>query len=237
MVSKSKIKNEVKKAFRLPGNAAVMSMMAVILVCAAPALVSIIDDSVNQEYDTPLVPNYMDSVLIYPNNTRIQGEVVASSDLGVSIIREDNVISILSDTPGYSGVLTIFFMDKAVISDTTKIVIGSSSEYSSISIDAGDHDVHGVYDPETQEYTFTLSSIDRHYIMSTDSDFVSINVTNTVASGKTYSAVETISVEVYGSVMIPYAEIIIGATGALLLICALLATPWVSTSGLTIRRR
>ncbi|MFA6691961.1 MAG: hypothetical protein WCR98_08280, partial [Saccharofermentanales bacterium] len=44
-----KIKNEVKKAFRLPNNAVVMSMMAVILVCAAPALVSVIDDTYNYE--------------------------------------------------------------------------------------------------------------------------------------------------------------------------------------------
>lgn len=173
----------------------------------------------------PLVPNYKDSLSVYPNNTRIEGEVVSPSDLGVSIIREDNVISILSDTPGYSGVLTIFFMDKSIISDTTKIVI-RASEYSGIFIEAGDHDVYGVYDPETQEYTITLSSIDRHYIMSTESDFVSINLVNTAASGKTYSAVETISIEVYGSVMIPYAEIIIGLSGIVLMLCALFATPW-----------
>ena len=50
-----KVKNEIKRAFRLPGNAAVMTMMAVILVCAAPALVSIVDDSYNEVYDAETI--------------------------------------------------------------------------------------------------------------------------------------------------------------------------------------
>lgn len=202
-----------------------LSLLAIVLVVGAPALVSIIDDSVNQEYDLLQVPDYKDPLLIYPNNTRMQGEVVPSSDLGVEIIRDDNTITVLSDTPGYSGVLSIYLFNKSIIANTSKIVI-KSAEYSSIFLEAGDHDVYGIYDSDMHQYVFALSSIDRHYIMSTDSDYFGINIVNTSASGNTYSAVESLTIEIYGSVPIPYAEIIVGLSGIVLMLCALFATPW-----------
>ena len=202
-----------------------LSLLAIVLVVGAPALVSVIDDSVNQEYDILQVPDYSDPPLIYPNNTRIQGEVVSASDLGVEVIRDDNTITILSDTPGYSGVLTMFLLDKSIITSASKIVI-KSAEYSDIFLEAGDHDVHGIYDSDMHQYVFALSSIDRHYIMSTDSDYLGVNIVNTSASGNTYSAVESLTIEIYGSTIIPYAEIIIGLSGIVLMLCALFATPW-----------
>jgi len=236
LVSKRKIKNEVKKAFRLPNNAVVMSMMAVILVCAAPALVSVIDDTVNEQYDMPLSPEFIDP-RINSINMSLQGEPVEGTDLGIDIIREDNVITVLSSTPGYKGTLSTFVMDKAIVKDVSKIVITSSSEHSLLLIESGGHNISGTYDSDLGQYTFSLSSIEKHYIMQTASDDLAINVIDTPLSGNTFEAVETFTIEVYGSVMIPYAEIIIGATGALLLICALLATPWFSTSGITVKRR
>jgi len=209
----------------VPGQVKLLSLLAIVLVCAAPALVSVLDDTVNQQYDMPLTVDFTDP-LIYPNNTRLQGDPVEATDLGVDIITEDNVITILSSTPGYTGILSIFMIDKAVVKDASKILITSSSEYSSLYIEAGDHDVYGTYDPDLGQYTFSLSSIDRNYIMQTESDYLGINAVNTSSSGRTFAAVETLTIDVYGSVMIPYAEIIIGATGALLLICALMATPW-----------
>ncbi len=203
-----------------------LSLLAIVLVVGAPALVSVIDDSVNQEYDILQVPDYRDTPMIYPNNTRIQGDVVSPSDLGVEIIRDDNTITVLSDTPGYSGILSISLLDKSIITSASKIVIKSSTEYSGIYLEAGDHDVFGIYDPDMHQYEFALSSIDRHYIMSTDSDYLFVNLVNTSASGNTFSAVESLTIEIYGSTIIPYAEIIIGLSGIVLMLCALFATPW-----------
>ena len=218
---------------KLPSQVVALSLVACLVVVGAPALVSIIDDSVNQNYDILQAPDYRDPLAIYPNNVRIQGEVVSPSDLGVEIIRDDNMITILSDTPGYSGILSISLLDKSIITSASKIVIKSSTEYSGIFLEAGDHDVFGIYDPDMHQYEFALSSIDRHYIMSTDSDYLFVNLINTSASGKTFSAVETVSIEIYGSIMIPYAEIIIGLSGIVLMLCALFATPWFGFKGYT----
>lgn len=211
----------------VPGQVKLLSLLAIVLVCAAPALVSVIDDTVNEQYDMPLSPDF-DELKLYPNNMRFEGEPVTGVGDDFDIIGEDNVISILSPAIGYSGVFTISLMEKAIVKDVSKIVI-TTSEHGGMSIGSGNYFVPGIYDADLGQYTFTLSSIDKHHIMQSSSDFLSINAAKKFVDDRSFELVETYIIEVYGSVMIPYDEIIIGATGALLLICALLATPWFGT--------
>lgn len=222
----AKIKYNVKKAFRLPSNALVMSMMAVILVCAAPALVSVIDDTLSYEhtYEADLDPD------LYS---------VIARQSGVSSIPLSYVVD-----PVDSSIITVAF---PVGSDPTLYTYVEITNGTKV-YDGGD--VRNLKFTVTGDPTFVYSGVkgsDNSYYATLSDGVFSTDVTtvdNARLSDSPFvfqvSGVEeafTVDIDIEKSASFAYGEIIIGATGALLLICALLATPWFSTSGLTIRRR
>lgn len=243
MVSKSKIKNEVKKAFRLPSNAVVISMMAVILVCAAPALVSVIDDTYTYEGSSEV--QLLDIDYTEPSLIRLEAtpEIPAYNDASVSYIpaseNDGTFLIALNDPSEIDNVRYARFkgIDVAPLMSGMGVKVVTSSDVTGVSVSVINSDdnigtkiILTQSEADTSVWTGSLSSVDIVKIRSGVYDIASVDM---------MGSNELFDMEIYsvGEYSIPYGEIIIGATGALLIICALLATPWVSTSGLTIRRR
>ena len=244
LVSKTKIKNEVKKAFRLPSNAVVMSMMAIILVCAAPALVSVIDDSYTYEGSSEIqlldVPSTEDSYVRLvptdenPSNSASVSYIPASQNDSTFVMalndpsEVDNVayarFSGIDMAPLMSGMGTV----KVVTScDLTSVMIGLESS------DEGTSNVFKAFtksEVDSSVWTISLDSIDLIKLKSGayENMYIQMEGQNEVFDMEIFAS---------GEYVIPYGEMIIGATGALLLICAILATPWMSTAGLTVKKR
>jgi len=235
----NKIKNNVKKAFTLPNNAVVMSMMAVILVCAAPAVVSMIDDSYTT--DVSVLSTFDDEDITV--NYKVSEEWAVPGSLSMLKPSENNgsylfAANVADDVPLITSI-TINGFEISDFENLGRIEMTTNSAPSAITFYVGgdgvtSHSIPGNYDADTQVWNFDLDSVDRAKIGS--DGYTSVILTMRYTAGTALSATELVIVP-YGTMTISYGEIIIGATGVLLLICALLATPWFSTSGLTIRRR
>lgn len=238
-----KVKNEIKRAFRLPGNAAVMTMMAVILVCAAPALVSIVDDSYNVVYDAETI--ILEKDLDWINNfvrTSIGGVsstadfsyVAASVNGGVHIMT-------LEDPADITDVVFYRFADLDFSS-----LVGGASKISVVTESAPANIRFGALSGDNLSTLFSVSLVQSEVdptVWSVDLNQIQMAQLRSGIVGSVFFDVyaDTVYVDLgistFEGVVLPYGEIIIGATGALLLVCAILATPWVSTSGLTVKRR
>lgn len=238
----AKIKNKVKKAFRLPNNAVVMSMMAVILVCAAPALVSVIDDSHNEVYDVETIILEKDLAVNNYVRTSIEG-VPGTADFGyIAASVNDGVhIMTLEDPADITDVVFYRFADldfSSLVSGASKISVVTESAPANIRFGAMSDDVlstlfsvsltQSEVDPTV--WSVDLNQIQMAQLRSGIVESVFFDV---------YADTEYVDLRIstFKGVVLPYGEIIIGATGALLIICALMATPWFGRSGLTIRRR
>lgn len=225
-LSKTKIKNEIKKAFRLPSNAVVMSMMAVILVCAAPALVSVIDDTLSYEhtYEADLDPD------LYTAVARATGVTPLS-------------LSYVVD-PVDSSIVTFVFPAGSDPSEYTYVQISNEMKVFDGDVRNLKFTVTGV---PTSVYVNGVKGSDNSYFATLSDGVFSTDVTTVDNARLTDSPFTfqvhgfeesfTVDIDVEKSTSIAYGEIIIGATGALLLICAILATPWMSTAGLTVKKR
>lgn len=238
-----KVKNEIKRAFRLPGNAAVMTMMAVILVCAAPALISIIDDSMNDTMGVE-VDAFAERSNFKAYVAPLTGQSFPDSKDGTCVwLNDGSAYTIVISDPtvvGYVSSFSFDWFDRAVFRDAgvSRIVLSFDSDsVSSVRfLNGSDWDtfVKVVDDDGSISWVYDLSTIDRVRLSGDESLNLGLRVLFPVGSAPD---VLTMEYSTTSNVIIPYGEIIIGATGALLLICAILATPWVSTSGLTVKRR
>lgn len=235
MVSKSKkIRNEVKRAFRLPSNAVVMSMMAVILVCAAPALVSIIDESDSSVMYTKDGLNFKDSDI---SNLCVQiwrseapenlNKTYATSDIGSFIFSFDSPSA--SDYVLSYEIRNLDFSDKGL----TKIDVSTSDPIKVVRLKVNNIKFYDFAKISDTEHILDVDQIAALNIASGDKVAIVIYTLAEYDYGPGFIIDST----AYYGTTIPYGEIIIGATGALLIVCAILATPWVSTSGLTVKRR
>lgn len=238
-----KVKNEIKRAFRLPGNAAVMTMMAVILVCAAPALVSIIDDSYTGsfEFESDLSVKSLDDLEISSHQPTKVNDVNTTDGEKATIIRDGNSYSVVHAVTGSYGWIYIKDFDNTMVKDGVSKIVVTTSSPMKVDIrfyNGAASDIFSLSRDDTNTvHTLELSSVDIVKIRSYPVDAMDVIVWGAAVDHPFDEAVTTVTVSAYGNVMIPYGEIIIGATGALLLVCAILATPWVSTSGLTVKRR
>lgn len=224
----------------MPGNAVVMSMMAVILLCGAPALVSMIDDSYSASIETPVNG-------LVPQDTGYKVYLGASAnpeDKTVSVVNEDGTYIVAMDNPATAPTVTYYTFDgfkKSALSDVTKIVLTiDSDKVKSIRFIYGNTwktftNVVDANGNSTNTWIFEPSSVDKARIQS-DVGFIGIRVLFAVGDAPASLIMEY---DTYGTTSIAYGEIIIGATGVLLLICAFLATPWVGLSGYTgpVRKR
>ena len=237
-----KVKNEIKRAFRLPGNAAVMTMMAVILVCAAPALVSIVDDSYNEVYDAETIilekdleiNNFVRTSIGGVSSTADFSYVAASVNGGVHIMT-------LEDPADITDVVFYRFADLDFSS-----LVGGASKISVVTESAPANIRFGAMSRDNSSTLFSVSLVQSEVdptVWSVDLTQIQMAQLRSGIVGSVFFDVyaDTVYVDLgistFKGIVLPYGEIIIGATGALLLVCAILATPWVSTSGLTVKRR
>jgi len=248
----NKIKNNVKKAFRLPSNAVVMSMMAVILVCAAPAVVSLIDDSMQSEQMVAM-GSYTDVTkeglgLKWDINT--PEEAVKSFSFIPASENEGTNVFILNDISSKDYMESInsgVYIDSADFeAGVSKIILNFDGDVSLIRFvpvikDAPYSFVNFTQIMTTDELGNEIGTnsweIELDQVMLTKLRANDANASLQIYVGDDFDGTLTWTSETYRFTTIAYGEMIIGATGVLLLICALLATPWLSTSGLTIRRR
>lgn len=248
MVSRKKVQSEIKRAFRLPSNAAVMTMMAVILVCAAPALVSIIDDSAQSDHMIAM-GSYTEDDLSAPW-VRKMADAPADADMTFSYIpSSDNNgthVFTLNDLANKAHVSVIdgIKIDSAVFdAGVSRIVLNfSGTDVDSVrlvtTIPGGTYSFvwfTEVLDADGIGTNSFVCDLDSYQLTKIKANDLSPGIAIAFDGG--FSGVFEMTSETYASTTIPYGEIIIGATGALLIICAILATPWVSTSGLTVKRR
>lgn len=220
-----------------------MTMMAVILICAAPALVSIIDDNHSASIETPidgLIP--LDEGYKVYLGFRVSPD--EPEDKTVSVVNEDGTYIVAMDNPATAPTVTYYTFDgfkKSALSDVTKIVLTiDSDKVKSIRFIYGNTwktftNVVDANGNSTNTWIFEPSSVDKARIQS-DVGFIGIRVLFAVGDAPASLIMEY---DTYGTTSIAYGEIIIGATGVLLLICAFLATPWVGLSGYTgpVRKR
>ena len=237
-----KNKSKVIRAFRAPSAPVVMSLMALILICAAPALVSVIDaDSSSTSYDSPIVMP-----------PRALSDIGFVADTPEEIVR---TYSTLDYDGGYSTALdrtasAKYLAYESVVFDKTedmrfdKIVISVDGVIKNIQftyVYNGLKVYAGLFTPvldasgaSTGVYEYVVSSLHQTRILSDGCTKIGYGITflpdNSLISW-------SVDYEFYSNVSIPYGEIIIGATGVLLIVCAILATPWVGTTGLTVKRR
>ncbi|MDY0177529.1 MAG: hypothetical protein RBT25_11645 [Lentisphaeria bacterium] len=225
-----------------------MSMMAVILVCAAPAVVSLIDDSMQSEQmislgsyveadnSSPFItksvdtPEDADMTLSYISGSTNGGTHVftlntPANKTYVSIIQGLRIDNSVFDA-GVSRIVLNFSGSDVDSVRLNTLIPGGAYTYVQFS-EILDADGVG-----TNSFVCDLDSYSLAKIKSND-----VSPMLQIYFDDGFSGVIEMTSETYAFTTIPYGEMIIGATGALLLICAILATPWMSTAGLTVKKR
>lgn len=203
-----------------------LSLLAIVLVVGAPALVSIIDDSYSASIETPVNG-------LVPLDTGYKvylGSSADPEDKTVSVVNEDGTYIVAMDKPATAPTVTYYTFDgfsKSALSDVTKIVLTiDSDKVNHIRFIYGNTwklftnivDTDGT---PTNTWIFEPSSIDRARIQS-DVGFIGIRVLFTVGDAP---AALTMEYDTYGTSSIAYGEIIVGLSGIVLMLCALFATP------------
>lgn len=219
------------KKLKIPSNARLMSLMAIILICAAPALVSTIDDKVSASFESQI-----DGLVELDEFNIFVGSSADVALKTVSSIKDNGSYTVALDTPATASTVSCYTFDgfsKSAMADVTKIVLTfDTDKIEQIRFIFGGTLVlfENVADADgnpTTTWTYELSSIDKARIQS-DVGFIGIRVL--FALGDAPAAL-TMDYETFGASSIAYGEIIVGATGALLLICALFATPYFGLNG------
>ena len=238
-----KNKSKVIRAFRAPSAPVVMSLMALILVCAAPALVSVIDDTYTYEGSSEVQLLDIDST--EPSLIRLAStpEIPAYNDASVSYIpaseNDGTFLIALNDPSEIDNVRFARFkgIDVAPLMSGMGVKVVTSSDVTVVHVSLSNSDDNSgtqilltQSEADTSVWTGSLSTVDIVKIRSGvyDLAYVDMHGPNEIFDMEIYSV---------GEYSIPYGEIIIGATGVLLIVCAILATPWVGTTGLTVKRR
>lgn len=229
-MTRKRIKQKITKVTRLPGNAVVMSLMAVILLCGAPVLIASID-SKDSTHDL-IVERDISSYFADATFSGYWGEKPEGVTVSYDGLVDGNSVIITADYDEYAGVFRICDLDISLLTDLSKLELISSEilrmgTSSSIKLDDGSYLPFSK--SEDGVLTFSPSSVDLIKINNSETFDITL-----------WSLDPTSMIELeftpYYQYTIPYGEIIIGATGVLLMVCALLATPWFGLSGYTGRR-
>ena len=210
-----------------------MSLMAIILICAAPALVSVIDEKatfdMTYEKDMQAIPTGINA------NLKWSADTPESTDKTFAVLVEDNVITVVLTTPAsnaYLTAMTIYGFDPAIIDGLVKLSLISDIEAKPFmsTMLGGVYKQFHVFQAIDGGYSYAPSSYDRALIGNGNSEDLAFNYNGAALHE---SSIYTVSVVAEYGTAIHYGEIIVGATGALLLICALFATPFFGLGGYT----
>lgn len=213
---------------KVPDRVKLLSLLAIILVVGAPALVSIIDDSMNVDYlaDTVLydTDHSVLSKALGPDNPAVDIVYLSATDnAGVNVISLiDNGDLAVIDRYRFIG----FDMEPiksgaSIISVTLNVETTSAVKFAT-NAPAGTTPIYrSMTQSETDPYTWTvdLTSVEIAKFKSDVYNYIYF----TVPCNEAYVELQATA---YTFTTVPYGEIIIGATGAVLLLCALLATPY-----------
>lgn len=215
---------------RIPENAKIMSLMAIILICAAPALVSSIDDSTTYSYDS-VVPGNQEILKQYVTfDAETPADVVKTYS---SVVSDTGLIGVL-DSPSTAAYITYidYKYDSSLIPTFESMVITSTSfqnvwltmNYNGVvtTIGAFEQVSDGVF-------VYNLDSVEKVKLQSdkcTEIGFKGKFIDDASDSW-------TVDIGYATTEYIPYGEIIVGATGVLLIVCALFATPFFGLGGYT----
>lgn len=219
-------------------------MMAVILVCAAPALVSIIDDSAQSEHMISMgsyteAPTYGVQSLGWKVDTPAEVNktfsfLAASENDGTNVF----VLNALTSKAYFDHISSGIYIDNSdFAAGVSKIILHVDGDIKYIRFSpVGENIPYSfVYFKKIGDTNTFVLDIDQVMLAKLKANDAKGSIQ--IYVGEDFDGTLSWTSETYAYTTIPYGEIIIGATGALLIVCAILATPWVSTSGLTVKRR
>lgn len=205
-----------------------MSLMAIILICAAPALVSSIDDSTTYSYDS-----------VVPGNQEILKQFVAfdaETPVDVvktysSVVSDTGLIGVLDSTAAADYIRYIDYKYDSSLIPTFDSMVVTSTDFQTVYLTMVYNGVTqnvGTFDRVSDgEYVYILDSVEKVKLQSDKCTEIGLK-------GKFIDDATdnwTVDIGYATTEYIPYGEIIVGATGALLLICALFATPYFGLNG------
>lgn len=241
--TKRKITTTAKRVVKPPSQSVVLSLMALILIVGAPAIVSMIDDSYTHEGTSEV--QLLDIDYSEPSLIRLAStpEIPAYNDASVSYIpaseNDGTFLLALNDPSEIDNVQYARFkgIDVAPLMSGMGVKVVTSSDVTQVNVSVvNSDDKIGTKifltqsEADTSVWTGSLSSVDIVKIRSGVYDIASVDM---------MGSNELFDMEIYsiGEYSIPYGEIIIGTTGALLIICALFATPWFGIGEITAKPR
>jgi len=222
-----------------------MSLMALILIIGAPALVSVIDDSAQSDHMIAMGSYTEDPTtygvlsLTWKADTPAEAYktfsfLAASENDGTNVF----VLNALTSKAYFDRINAGIFVDSSdFAAGVSKIILHFDGDVKSIRF---------IPSADNLPYSFaSFKQIDDTNTWVLDIDQVMLAKLKAndakgsiqIYVGEDFDGTLSWTSETYASTTIPYGEIIVGATGVLLIVCAILATPWVGTTGLTIRRR
>lgn len=236
---KKATKVRIVRATRPPSNLVVMSLMAALLVVGAPALVSIIDDSMIYDMDSS-APFIEKDTPYGPLSKRISGSMPVGTDVSLSYVKgsDNNGVHLITlntiSSAQYVGSVEHIFIDNSTFSKgVTKVILhfDDASDIASVRFSTNLPD---------QSYTYlTMSKVGSDSFELEIDRFLYAKLSDTghdpqlqiIFIEGAFSGLLSFSSEVEYVYSLDYGSLIIGATGALLLICALFATPYFSILG------
>lgn len=235
-MTRKRIKQKITKVTRLPGNAVVMSLMAVILLCGAPALITMIDESDSVEYSKVVV---LDDDILPESYIRTNTDetpfgtadysylpALGNDGYHTIVLNDSSVLESVSfyriyfDSSSIDGVSTV-----EVVTDSSSVLRFGARSTDNPDATMWKSFVQSESDPSI--WTYGISSVDAAKFASGYFDMFFLDFRGDITSSVEFK------VSVLSNPVIQYGEIIVGATGVLLMICAVLATPYFGLSGYT----
>lgn len=219
---------------KVPDRVKLLSLLAIVLVVGAPALISTIDDSMSDVYytavDSPdsLGDPYLFKIAATPPDTEIKYSLLSADE------NDGTNVFLLNDVSKgqYIGRMELAKFDNTLFDNkVSKIIINLEGTdfkklYLSVSGVGATYFLNFENVVEagipTDTYILELSSLDLVKLKNPD---VTIKPMVSFDDGE-FSGIISWDFTTYTSNTIAYGEIIIGATGAILLLCALFATPY-----------
>ena len=225
----------------VPGQVKLLSLLAIVLVCAAPALVSIIDDSAQSDHMIAM-GSYTEGETA-GLSLSWKAETPADADKTFSFLSASQndgtnvfILNNLTSKAYFNSINTgVYIANSDFDAGVSKIVLNIEGDVKSIRlVPLGDGLPYSFVNFKQIMTTDALGNEigTNSWVLELDQIMLTkLKANDAVGSiqiyvGDDFDGTLSWTSETYASTTIAYGEIIIGATGALLCFCALMATPW-----------